>query len=738
MMRRGSGAAGLDEEEDDLPLSMLRARRAGSRAAQSDDSEGESDLPLSSLQLLQHAKCGTTDIKESFGRMEASTKRMKSEAVKLKGQLSERPKKKPDSRAAVRVKTAGREASRCQDTTAEDGDQAGCDEGIDLAKKQALDPGPEDRPGWVQVPDPRSATGEKIWSAPSKNAVESLGLVLVTERAVGANRYLCTKCHHLFWGSKVKIINHFIQNSSNPGSNKRAQRLCSGKLSQHEAQALRSAMPCAHDAGEGSEAKAAAAETGDASVSEANMLTRVSTDIQLGDRVDVKRDETQLRGIPVPAGSTWFPGMVVGVRGKGRNAKYAVRCDNGQEDADVPGSSIRRSTDLDWAKDLELCKMAEGDAVLARWQHPFGGRKWYPGTIASVKKDADGRVVYAIQYVDGMAEKDVRRENIKGKERPASSAPLVVWNSLGTASYSKPSEASMQGQGPQERPKNGSACSDTSGRQKDKDRGSGRIGSMKREDFNAPQTKRLLEVYEMREDKRPNMQALASELYCLEGGREVDMSDVAMWMKNKRNRVKQQGPKADRVKSTAVPEAAPAVQADRKRKRKEEKRTDNASMGAEYSEVDADDQASLAGDMAKKNAPEQAPLTQRSALPQKTECVAKLSSVHSDGDKGSERSKCSKDVVKDDPKQPSKLLKRDAISSKRDAVTSSIVPAAASVKAPAQPTKPRALPMPLPLPPAPKASPEPSPSSSPAPLAKPIAVPRVSGAALETGEQETW
>ena len=34
----------------------------------------------------------------------------------------------------------------------------------------------------------------------------------------------------------------------------------------------------------------------------------------------------------------------------------------------------------------------------------------------------------------------VRRENIKGKERQVSSAPLIVWNSLGNASYSKPSE----------------------------------------------------------------------------------------------------------------------------------------------------------------------------------------------------------------------------------------------------------------------------------------------------------
>jgi hypothetical protein len=126
-----------------------------------------------------------------------------------------------------------------------------------------------------------------------------------------------------------------------------------------------------------------------------------------------------------------FPGKVTGIQGKGRNAKYAVLCDNGQEDKQVPGSSIRLSLDFDWAKDLEMCDVAEGDSVLARWQHPLGGkllqpasrnrrltlssiilcmperagRKWYPGKVSGVNKDEHGQVMYTIAYTDGMEEK---------------------------------------------------------------------------------------------------------------------------------------------------------------------------------------------------------------------------------------------------------------------------------------------------------------------------------------------
>jgi hypothetical protein len=75
-----------------------------------------------------------------------------------------------------------------------------------------------------------------------------------------------------------------------------------------------------------------------------------------------------------------FPGKVTGIQGKGRNAKYVVLCDNGQEDKQVPGSSIRLSRDFDWAKNLEMCEIAMGDSVLARWQHPLGGEPLQPAT----------------------------------------------------------------------------------------------------------------------------------------------------------------------------------------------------------------------------------------------------------------------------------------------------------------------------------------------------------------------
>ena len=113
--------------------------------------------------------------------------------------------------------------------------------------------------------------------------------------------------------------------------------------------------------------------------------------------------------------------------------------------------------------------------------------------------------------------------------------------------------------------------------QKGQDRGRGRTGPRIREDFNAAQTKRLLAVYQMRECKRPALEALASELHGLEGGRQVDMSDIVMWLKNKHNRVKLQGPMAvspDSPDASApAPEAASASQADRKRKCKRMRRS---------------------------------------------------------------------------------------------------------------------------------------------------------------------
>jgi hypothetical protein len=43
--------------------------------------------------------------------------------------------------------------------------------------------------------------------------------------------------------------------------------------------------------------------------------------------------------------------------------------------------------------------LVAGDEVLARWLHPFGGKKWYPGVVSAVHGDTAD-----IKYHDNMFE----------------------------------------------------------------------------------------------------------------------------------------------------------------------------------------------------------------------------------------------------------------------------------------------------------------------------------------------
>ena len=54
----------------------------------------------------------------------------------------------------------------------------------------------------------------------------------------------------------------------------------------------------------------------------------------------------------------------------------------------------------------------------------------------------------------------------------------------------------------------------------------------KREDFNAAQLQRLVEVYETEEARRPDRDELAKELDQMEGGRQVDAAAIKVWMKS--------------------------------------------------------------------------------------------------------------------------------------------------------------------------------------------------------------
>ncbi len=79
-----------------------------------------------------------------------------------------------------------------------------------------------------------------MWAMAPKNDVERLGLVLVTERS-SANRYLCTKCFQFFWGSRVRILKHFLppaNDATDPGQKRPRKVCCTGELTEAEREAL--------------------------------------------------------------------------------------------------------------------------------------------------------------------------------------------------------------------------------------------------------------------------------------------------------------------------------------------------------------------------------------------------------------------------------------------------------------------------------------------------------------------
>ena len=65
----------------------------------------------------------------------------------------------------------------------------------------------------------------------------------------------------------------------------------------------------------------------------------------------------------------------------------------------------------------------------------------------------------------------------------------------------------------------------------------------KREDFNAAQLQRLVEVYETEEARRPDRDELAKELDQMEGGRQVDAAAIKVWMKNRYHSLQRGAPK---------------------------------------------------------------------------------------------------------------------------------------------------------------------------------------------------
>ncbi len=97
----------------------------------------------------------------------------------------------------------------------------------DQTKKQrcvhvpAVSPFPASEPpptaeGWFKTLDPRCASPSEIWASRPKNDVEALESILVIERRENAVRYLCRKCHIMFWGSKQRVKEHLRQSVLRP------------------------------------------------------------------------------------------------------------------------------------------------------------------------------------------------------------------------------------------------------------------------------------------------------------------------------------------------------------------------------------------------------------------------------------------------------------------------------------------------------------------------------------------
>jgi len=64
---------------------------------------------------------------------------------------------------------------------------------------------PPDEEGWTKG---KASDGQEIWIAEPKNSVERLQSMVVIERRCTGARYMCTKCHLMFWGSKKRIKEH--------------------------------------------------------------------------------------------------------------------------------------------------------------------------------------------------------------------------------------------------------------------------------------------------------------------------------------------------------------------------------------------------------------------------------------------------------------------------------------------------------------------------------------------------
>jgi hypothetical protein len=78
----------------------------------------------------------------------------------------------------------------------------------------SLPPPSPSRYAWQKIKDPRASDGSTIWVCAPRNEVESLPNILVVDRKPNSCRYLCKKCHFIFWGSKQRVKEHLRQETS--------------------------------------------------------------------------------------------------------------------------------------------------------------------------------------------------------------------------------------------------------------------------------------------------------------------------------------------------------------------------------------------------------------------------------------------------------------------------------------------------------------------------------------------
>jgi len=90
--------------------------------------------------------------------------------------------------------------------------------------------------GWRVVKDPRDEHGSSmIWAAEARNDVEMLSSILVVERKETASRFLCCKCHYMFWGSKKRVKEHLFFGSHERLSRTSAWlRMCNQPMTEEE------------------------------------------------------------------------------------------------------------------------------------------------------------------------------------------------------------------------------------------------------------------------------------------------------------------------------------------------------------------------------------------------------------------------------------------------------------------------------------------------------------------------